>query len=186
MESIGETLREARHVKQASLEDASRATKIKLEILERLESDDFNALAAPMYTKGFLKLYAEYLGLDAPVVVDAYLKSQGGLRRQGLQVETEASLRAKGRGELRLPLAGVVRVVAALTAVIVVCYLGARWWLQRSPRSEQGKTSAPAPSVPSVTTPTTAKAGTLPHVDFDAYYQPKNKPAPELLDPSGK
>jgi cytoskeletal protein RodZ len=179
MDSIGETLREARHVKQASLEDAARATKIKLEILERLESDDFNALAAPMYTKGFLKLYAEYLGLDAPVIVDAYLKSQGGLRRQGLQVETEASLRAKGRGELRLPLAGVVRVVAALTAVIVVCYFGARWWLNR-------KTPAPAPSVPSATTPTTAKAGTLPHVDFDAYYQPKNKPAPELLDPSGK
>jgi cytoskeletal protein RodZ len=178
-DSIGETLREARHVKQASLEDASRATKIKLEILERLESDDFNALAAPMYTKGFLKLYAEYLGLDAPTVVDAYLKSQGGLRRQGLQVETEASLRAKGRSELRLPLAGVVRVVAALTAVIVVCYFGARWWLNR-------KTPAPAPSVPVVTMPTTARAGTLPHVDFDAYYQPKNKPAPELLDPSGK
>ncbi|HUK83709.1 MAG TPA: helix-turn-helix domain-containing protein [Verrucomicrobiae bacterium] len=176
MDSIGETLREARHVKQASLEDAARATKIKLEILERLEADDFNALAAPMYTKGFLKLYAEYLGLDAPVVVDAYLKSQGGLRRQGLQVETEASLRAKGRRELQLPLAGVVRVVVALTVVIIVCYLGARWWLQRSERGD--KSAAPAPR------PIATEATTLPHVGVDAYYQPKNKPAPELLDPS--
>ena len=30
------------------------------------------------------------------------------------------------------------------------------------------------------------KTATLPHADFDAYYQPKNRPAPELLDPSGK
>src|SRR2546425_558030 len=99
MESIGDILREARHAKQASLEDAARSTKIKLEILERLEADEFSALAAPMYTKGFLKLYAEFLGLDASAIVDAYLKSQGGLRRQGLHVETEAALRAKGPGE---------------------------------------------------------------------------------------
>ena len=174
MDSIGETLREARHAKQASLEDAARATKIKLEILERLEADEFDALAAPMYTKGFLKLYAEYLGLDSGEVVDAYLKSQGGLRRQGLQVETEASLRAKGRRELQLPLKGVVRVVAALTAAIVACYLAGHWWLNR-------KTVTPTSSAPSA-----PKAATLPHVDFEAFYQPKNKPAPELLDPSGK
>jgi cytoskeletal protein RodZ len=176
MESIGEILREARHTKQASLEDAARATRIKFEILERLESDEFSQLAAPMYTKGFLKLYAEYLGLDAPAIVDAYLKSQGGLRRQGLHVETEAAIRARGRSELQLPLVGVVRVVAALTLAIVVCYLGARWWLRRSPRPERGTPAAPVAT----------KTVTLPHADFDAYYQPKNRPAPELLDPSGK
>ena len=58
MESIGDTLREARHNKRSSLEDASRATKIKMEILEQLEADEFDRLAAPTYTKGFLKLYA--------------------------------------------------------------------------------------------------------------------------------
>src|SRR6266404_7902177 len=65
MESIGEILREARHNKRASLEDASRATRIKMDILEQLEADEFDKLAAPAYTKGFLKLYSEYLGLDS-------------------------------------------------------------------------------------------------------------------------
>ena len=83
MESIGEILREARHHKRASLEDASRATRIKMDILEQLEADEFDRLAAPAYTKGFLKLYSEYLGLDSQAMVDAYLRSQGGLRRQG-------------------------------------------------------------------------------------------------------
>ncbi len=166
-ESIGETLREARHRKRASLEDASRATKIKIEILEKLEADEFNALAAPMYTKGFLKLYAEYLGLDAASVVEAYLKSQGGLRRQGLRVETEAQIRARKPRELQLPIAAVVRVVAALTLAAVAVMAARHWWTHRA-----GRASKPAT--------------TLPMADFDAMYKPKNPPAPETLDLSGK
>ncbi len=100
MESIGENLREARHNKKVSLEDASRATRIKIDILEQLESDEFDRLAAPTYTKGFLRLYAEYLGLDSQSSVDAYLKSQGGgspggspSRRLGFQSRLVSSWR---------------------------------------------------------------------------------------------
>jgi cytoskeletal protein RodZ len=168
MDSIGETLRQARHDRRASLEDASRATKIKIEILEKLEADEFNALAAPMYTKGFLKLYAEYLGLDSASVLDAYLKSQGGLRRQGLHVETEAQIRARKPRELQLPVAGVIRVVGVLTLVVIVVAVVHHFWARRTP--------AAAPT----------KSTSLPAADFDAYYKPKNKPAPATLDLSGK
>ena len=82
MESIGETLREARHRKQVTLEDVSRITKIKVEILEQLEADEFDRLVSPTYTKGFLKLYAEHLGLDGQALVSHYVKSQGGLQRK--------------------------------------------------------------------------------------------------------
>jgi cytoskeletal protein RodZ len=173
MESIGEKLREARHNKRASLEDAARTTKIKLEILEKLEADEFNQLAAPMYTKGFLKLYAEYLGLDSAAVVDAYLKSQGGLRRQGLHVETEASIRARTPRELQLPLASVARVVAALTVVVVVVLTGHYLVTRRSQKAAPPMSQTKPPAV-------------LPAADFEAYYQPKKNPSAELLDPSGK
>jgi len=166
-ESIGETLREARHNKKATLEDAERATKIKIETLERLEADEFNALPAPTYTKGFLKLYAEYLGLDGAEIVAGYLKSQGGLRREGLHVESEAVIRARKGRELQLPIAAVVRVVALLTAVVVLVMLAHYFWVRRSHVA-------------------TAKPASLPIADFEAVYQPKNKPAPELLDATGK
>jgi cytoskeleton protein RodZ len=184
MESIGQTLREARHAKTASLEDAARATKIKIEILEKLESDEFDQLAAPMYTKGFLKLYSGYLGLDSQTIVDSYLRSQGGLRRQGLQVETEAAIRARKPPELKLPIRGVVRVVATLTAVVVLGLIVRHFRARHSHAQMQaGQPAQEQKSAP----PTAAKApATLPKADFDAYYQPKNKPAPELLDPSGK
>jgi cytoskeletal protein RodZ len=170
MDSIGETLRQARHNKKVSLEDAGRATKIKVEILERLESEEFGALAAPAYTKGFLKLYSDYLGLDSAGLVEAYLQSQGGLRRQGLRVETEAQAKARKPRELQLPIRSVALVVAAVSIAVFGVLLGRNLWARRS---------RPVPSP--LKTP-----ATLPKAGFDPYYQPKHKPAPDVLEPLGK
>jgi cytoskeletal protein RodZ len=169
MDSIGETLRTARHNKKASLEDVSRATKIKIEILEKLEADDFAGLAAPMYTKSFLKMYADYLGADSAGMVEAYLKSQGGLRRQGLQLETEATLRSRRSAELELPVGTVIRVVAAISAVAVIGFVGYQIWTHRQ-----------AFALPE------HKPAALPVADFEAYYQPKTRPAPAVLEAPAK
>jgi len=165
MDSIGETLRAARHTKQVALEDVARATKIKIDTLEKLEADDFTALAAPMYTKGFLKIYADYLGIDSAGLVAAYLKSQGGLRRQGLQLETEATLRSRRSGELELPVGTVIRAVAVISAVAVLGVAGYQLWAHR----------------PALTLPAHQPA-VLPVAEFEAYYQPKTKPAPAVLE----
>lgn len=61
--TLGEILREARIARNASFEAASKDTKIHVNILKSMESDDFKSLGA-LYAKSFLKLYAEYLGLD--------------------------------------------------------------------------------------------------------------------------
>jgi cytoskeletal protein RodZ len=183
MESIGQTLREARHKKVASLEDASRATKIKTEILEKLESDEFDQLAAPMYTKGFLKMYAEYLGLDSQTIGDTYLRSQGGLRRQGLHVETEAAIHAHKPPELKLPIRRVIGAVAVVSVALVLG-LGIRsvWSRRSAAHAPASSTAAQQKATPTATPP----SAVLPKADIDAYYQPKNKPAPELLNPLEK
>jgi len=192
MDTIGHTLREARHAKMATLEDASRATRVKLEILERLEADEFDQLAAPMYTKGFLRMYADYLGLDSQTIVDAYLKSQGGLRRQGLQVETGAAFRARKPSELQLPIMGVVRIVAALTIAVILGLVIHYFVTRRSPSTTstqvpaQAAQPAPVPAIKAAAAPAQPAPVVLPKADFEAYYQPKIKPSPELLDPSGK
>lgn len=166
MESIGDILREARHGKQVTLEDAARVTKIKVDILEKLEADDYSGLAAPMYTKGFLKLYADFLGLNGQEIADLYLRNQGGLRRQGMRVETVADVRAQKPPEVQLPVGLVMGVVGAAT-VVVLLGLSVRYlWTHRSP-ARAAKPVATA---------------TLPKADFDAYYQPRTKLAPELLE----
>ena len=169
MESIGETLRAARHNKQVSLEDVSRATKIKMETLEKLAADDFVGLAAPMYTTGFLKIYSDYLGIDSAGMVAAYLKSQGGLRRQGLQLETEATLRSRRASEFQLPVGLVLRAMAVVGAVALSAVALHQLWLHR----------------PSLALPA-KKPVILPVVDFEAYYQSKTPLAPAALEPPAK
>ena len=174
MDSIGQTLRQARDNRRVALEDASRVTKIKLDILHHLEADEFDQLAGPMYVKGFLKLYAEYLGLDSNAIVDSYVRSQGGLRRQGMKIETEATIRARKPAELSLPMRRVVAAVAALSLLVALVFVLKSLWPRHAPVSPPTQTQAAAP------------ATALPKADFEPYYQPKTKPAPEVLEPPGK
>ena len=174
MESIGDTLRETRHNKNISIEDASRATKIKIDILERLEADEFDRLAAPAYAKGFLKIYAEYLGLDSQPLVDAYISSQGGLRRQGLQFEKEKELPARKPSELQLSFGSIVLVIVVLTIAGFLVVLGRNVPPRRAAAPKRVLTAKSGQAV--------AQPTAVPAASFDAYYQPRSRPAPELLE----
>jgi len=70
--TLGETLRQARLDKGVSLADAARDTRIRRAYLEALETEDQAALPAAVYTRGFLRTYAEYLGLNPQAMVDLY------------------------------------------------------------------------------------------------------------------
>jgi len=70
--TLGETLRQARLDKSVSLADAARDTRIRRSYLEALEAEDAASLPPPVYTRGFLRTYAEYLGLNAQAMVDLY------------------------------------------------------------------------------------------------------------------
>src|SRR5437773_2412912 len=61
---LGEILLMARQSKGIELERAARDTKIRARYLAALESGEFRELPGAVYTKGFLRNYAQYLGLD--------------------------------------------------------------------------------------------------------------------------
>ena len=61
---IGRVLERARQEKGLSLDEAERATKIRKRYLEGLERDDYTVLPDAVYAQGFLKTYANFLGLD--------------------------------------------------------------------------------------------------------------------------
>ena len=64
MESIGQMLKAARERRQISIADVVAATKMTSTFVKAIEADDFGALVAPIYARGFIKLYAECVGLD--------------------------------------------------------------------------------------------------------------------------
>ena len=67
--TLGECLRNARLAKGYSVEQVAAKTRMLANIVRELESDDFHSIIAPIYGRGFVRLYAEYLGLDvAPLL----------------------------------------------------------------------------------------------------------------------
>jgi cytoskeletal protein RodZ len=69
---IGNSLREARLRQNLELTDAELATKVRSKYLRALEEEQFELLPAQTYVKGFLRTYAEWLGLDGQLYVDEY------------------------------------------------------------------------------------------------------------------
>ncbi|MDQ3937998.1 MAG: helix-turn-helix domain-containing protein, partial [Chloroflexota bacterium] len=70
--SLGETLQIARERKGVDLFRAERDTKIRFKYLAALEDSHFDDLPAAVYTKGFLRNYAIYLGLDPEEVLERW------------------------------------------------------------------------------------------------------------------
>ena len=74
MATLGQQLKAAREAKGVSEYDAGIATKILTKMIVALEADDFSVMAAPTYAKGFIRLYAGYLGLNPEPLVEEYLQ----------------------------------------------------------------------------------------------------------------
>lgn len=72
MFEIGSSLREARERQNLELPQVERATHIRSKYLAALEDERFDVPPGPAYTKGFLRTYADYLGLDGQRFVDEF------------------------------------------------------------------------------------------------------------------
>ncbi len=72
MFEIGNSLREARLRRELDFPELEQGTKIRAKYLRALEDENFEQLPTSTYVKGFLRTYADYLGLDGQLYVDEY------------------------------------------------------------------------------------------------------------------
>ena len=72
MFEIGTTLRDARLRRKLDFRQVEQSTKIRGRYLRALEDEDFDSLPSETYVRGFLRSYAEFLGLDGQLFVDEY------------------------------------------------------------------------------------------------------------------
>jgi hypothetical protein len=72
---LGPVLCKARVARGASLEEASRDTRIRVEFLQALEDEDYHRLLGDVHVRGCLRSYATYLGLPADRVMEVYGRS---------------------------------------------------------------------------------------------------------------
>lgn len=120
--TIGEVLRLARINQGLSLEELQRKTDIQLNLLEALESDDFDQLPSPFYTRSFLRKYAWAVELDENLVLDAY-DSGSMITYEEVDVdEIELSGRRRSNRKKRSLLPLFYFVLFSLSILVFVTY----------------------------------------------------------------
>lgn len=78
----GKMLKQIREKMGVDLKTISMETRISLKILECIEEENVGQLPAQVYLKGFLKGYAQCLGLDPKKVIEDYLNSLGPTKKK--------------------------------------------------------------------------------------------------------
>ncbi|HLO02889.1 MAG TPA: helix-turn-helix domain-containing protein [Symbiobacteriaceae bacterium] len=188
MHEIGQQLRAAREAREISLEQAEEETKIRKKYLQALEDETPAVIPGDVYVRGFLRSYANWLGLDGPHLVELYKEQQAGApagqpqavnaeqaeASQGAQPVSEVKAEVRPhkaqpmptikRAERHKPgLSGLPLLVACgVLAVVVAGYLIIRSLGNQSaapPASQPGVGTEPG-ATSSISTGTTAAAGT--------------------------
>jgi cytoskeletal protein RodZ len=120
MFEIGGSLREARLKRNLTSADVQKAIRIRDRYLQALEEERWELLPGDAYVKGFLRTYADYLGLDGNLYVEEYNSRFARPDEPQLVPErfARSGMRFGGVGFLRplLVVAVIVAIVAGLAA----------------------------------------------------------------------
>jgi cytoskeleton protein RodZ len=117
---IGSVFREARNRRKIDLSEVEAATRIRLRYLRAIENEEWDVLPGGVYTRGFIRTYAAFLGLDGERLADDYRKNvEGGPRSQ-----TPEPVAASGTGQPRdrrwpVPRGSWVAIAAVLLVAVI-------------------------------------------------------------------
>ncbi|MEP7319234.1 MAG: helix-turn-helix transcriptional regulator, partial [Panacibacter sp.] len=70
MPTIGEQLKQTREARKLTIKQVVQSTHLRAHYLQAMEKDDFSAMPSIAQARGFLRLYAEFLGLDAGILIE--------------------------------------------------------------------------------------------------------------------
>jgi cytoskeleton protein RodZ len=124
---IGNSLREARLRQGLEFPEIEQATKIRGKYLRALEEEQFEVLPAQTYVKGFLRSYADYLGLDGQLYVDEF---NSRYVRGEIEDEEEQPYKPRISSPSRggaLQNKAVVWTVAVIVGLTVFVFAAFRW-----------------------------------------------------------
>jgi cytoskeleton protein RodZ len=72
---IGDVLKRTRARRKIDIQTVEQQTKIRTKYLRALENEEWDVLPGPAYAKGFLRTYAQFLGLDGDALIDEYRRT---------------------------------------------------------------------------------------------------------------
>jgi helix-turn-helix protein len=151
---IGSDLRRARTRREIDLTEVEAATRIRGRFLRAIEDEEWDVLPGGVYTRGFIRTYASFLGLDGERLAEDYRREvEGGSPAAEATPVVDSPpprRRRRFRGG-RLPAVAGIATVAALGAVAVFAFPGGDG--SQEPASGPSGTAANAPARPETATP---------------------------------
>jgi Helix-turn-helix domain len=122
---IGNSLRAARERQGLGYPEIELATKIRAKYIRALEEEDFTAIPGDAYMRGFLRTYADYLGLDGEVYVEEYASRNISSWRDELPARPQR--RRVPRRDRPLERRAVLLVLAGIVLVTVLVFVAWRF-----------------------------------------------------------
>ncbi len=120
---IGTVLRKARSRRKVELSEVEAATRIRLRYLRAIEDEEWDVLPGGFYTRGFIRTYASFLGLDGERLADQYRGSVEKWSRTPSEGVAAARPDSTGSGSPRfggVPIAALAVLGVLAVAVIAV------------------------------------------------------------------
>jgi cytoskeletal protein RodZ len=166
---VGQALRKARTDRGVDLSEVERSTKIRQKFLEAMEEDRWDELPAPAYARGFLEIYARYLGLDQQPLLDQYQETVEDERHEPIpgSVIKRGTLgqrhRPGGNGSIKWGAVGKVAAVVVAVGVIALVIVGSIVGSDDGGSSQKQKQGKAHPTkTKATTTPATTATSTVP------------------------
>ena len=141
MPALGEEFRSAREARGLTLSDVAEQIHIRSVYLNAIENEDWTAIGAPVYVRGFLRTYARFLGLDAEAAVASFNRSVPAERTVATSSMVVGEERARNGPSVWVLLGTAV-------AVVLVAFVGYEYWMyvQGSGASSTVATATGSPS----------------------------------------
>ncbi len=144
--SLGERFRAAREQRGLTLSDVAEQVRIRSVYLAAIEEDNWKAIGAPVYIRGFLRTYARFLGLDPEEAVSQFNAGEGTSPGPVAAPSKASSFDMRPQGGSLAPLIWVAGIIA-LALIGFVIYLAVT-----PPRTTQqlAATAGAQPTAPSL------------------------------------
>ena len=137
---IGDRLRLAREEKGLSLDEVARQTRIPIRHLQHIEQEEWDALPAITYTIGFVRSYANAVGLDGPAIGAELREHLGGTPRGG-----PTTAYYEPADPARVPPRSLAIVAAILAVLLIAGYLTWRSYALGDGQPAEVATTQPPP-----------------------------------------
>jgi cytoskeleton protein RodZ len=170
MSSLGIRLRELREAKGVSLDDIARSTRVGRRHLEALESDSWGELPSPVFVKGFIRAYCEFLEASPDEALGLYREATGETVKPDRVQSAVHTLPPRRVGPLMVSLVLFIALGASLVAL--------RIGLKSSPRPAPTVSGAARGNAESVPPSTPTPVRSAPAVPVQPAPVPAGEPGP--------